>query len=66
MANNYREVPLIHVFLKVSDDEEDVRLELTAQDAVFSDEKVKAACNDLHKTLVEYFETIERENKKND
>lgn len=64
MANNYREVPLIHIFLNVSDDEEDVRLELTAQDVVFADEKVHAACTELHSALKEYFENIEQESKK--
>lgn len=66
MANNYREVPLINVFLNVSEDREDIRLELTAQDAVFADEKVHAACTELHEALKEYFENLEQEDKKND
>ena len=59
MANNYREVPLINVFLNVSEDREDIRLELTAQDDVFADEKVHAACTELHNSLKEYFENLE-------
>lgn len=62
--NGPRTIPLVVVGLTIDEANEDIKLELSAEDALFNDEAINEACQALHAALITYLENMEE--KKND
>lgn len=61
--NGPRTIPLVVVGLTIDEANDDIKLVLSAKDALFNDEAIHEACQALHAALILYLEKME--DKKN-